>query len=164
MPTLLNGQYRDLARATNPSDAVTFDQLDTRIRDIQKRQAYFHGTPVSGVIVTLANGTTILDNVDPSPPFFYPSQVFIRQINAGTLLLGAATINIGTNAPNYDNVIGITQLMIAGLGQGRYVPLTLSGGVTPLPASSVIRVRIAGLTVGSTVQIAVDILGSYRSA
>jgi hypothetical protein len=165
MARLVNSKWLDLAPGTAASDGVNFSQLDQRLADAVKRQAYWHGTPVSGVIVTVTNGTTILDTVDASPPYFYPSQIFVRQVSAGSLTLGAATISLGTNASTYDNIFTITQLMIGGLGQGRYIPIVgTSQTLTPLPASSVIRVRVAGLVIGTAIQLGFDILGSYRNS
>lgn len=163
MVRIINSKIEGLVPGSRAEDGVNFSQLDARITERLKRQAYWHGTPVSGVYVSLANGTTILDTVESTPPFFYPSQVFIRQINSGSFALAAASINVGTNAPNYNNVITINQAMISGLSQGRYIPLTLTGGVAPLTANSVIYVRIAGLIANTTLQLGIDILGSYRN-
>lgn len=163
MVRIINSRIEGLVAGSNPTDGVRLDQLDTYIRTQIKRTAVWHGSVVTGTLVTIANGTTIIDQTDASPPSFYPLIIAVRQTNAGGLNLGVATITIGTNAPNYNNIMTITNVTLAGLSVGNIVNLLAgSTGVSPLPASSNIGVRVSGLVLGTTIQLGIDILGAYR--
>lgn len=163
MVRFINDKLQGIAQGTSASDGVRFDQLDTYIRSQIKRSAIWHGSVVTGTLVTVTNGTTIIDQTDATPPSFYPILITVRQTNAGSLNLGIATITIGTNAPNYNNVQTITNVTLAGMSIGNVVNILAgSTGVSPLPASSNIGVRVNGLVIGTSITLGIDILGAYR--
>lgn len=163
MVRFINDKLQGIAQGTSASDGVRFDQLDTYIRSQIKRSAIWHGSVVTGTLIPVANGTTIIDQLDPSPPSFYPILVAVRQTSAGSLTLGGASITVGTNAPNYNNIMTISSVTIAGLQAGGILNLLAgSTGVSPLPASSNIGVRVNGLVIGTSITLGIDILGAYR--
>lgn len=125
------------------------------------RQVVFKsGVNVNGKAV----GNTLIFTLPPSPLYFYPTGISIRQVNVS----GAGTnpsIQIGTNSPNYNN-IATTSLLSTVLGL-----LDVNNGVPimgtfspPLAGGSAIYVRVAGAALLYTnFTVKFDILGYYDS-
>lgn len=165
MARLINSKWEGLQPGSSATDGVNYSQLDARLQDAQKRQSYWHGFVVTGNLVTVANGNYTLDSTDATPPYFFPVTITVRQTTSGTLSLGVATISIGTNAPNYNNLITLTNVNLASMTNGVMLNIPLTGtAITPLVGGSAIVARVNGLVVGTSIKLAIDINGAYRSS
>lgn len=103
---------------------------------------YLSESNVNGVAVgnTLLTRTRLSDAIQ-----FHPFEVFCKVINAANISVGA-TINVGTNSPNFDNII--SGQVIA--GPARTFQLTaLANPLTQLPIDADINVRVVNAATGA---------------
>jgi len=117
---------------------------------------YDHTLHVEGVDLT-AQGNTLLGTT-PSNTLFYPLDVqFICTSGSG---LEDVVVNLGTNSPDYDNII--RRLTLTGVDEGGklyYVP-EVSAVVDAIPVSTDVYVRVALQSEVGTGDLQVILTGS----
>ena len=95
-----------------------------------------------------ATGNTLLTRtrISESGQQFHPFQVFCKVITATNVTVGA-TINVGTNSPNFDNIV-VAQLIA---DPARTFELTaLASVLTQLPADTDINIRVVTAATGAS--------------
>jgi hypothetical protein len=117
-----------------------------------------------GAIATTAAAATKLATTDNAAvKNFYPTEAFIEVVSVGGTIVTVASVSIGTNATNYDNIIPATGL-IGLLTTGIQLPLRPTGTMLVVPPGSDIYFRIQAAPVGTSVVQTVNVylLGFYK--
>lgn len=106
----------------------------------------------------VATGNTLLTRTRVSDTIqFQPFQVFCRVINATGVTTGA-TINVGTNSPNFDNIIS-GQVVAGPARVFQFTALANPMGQLPIDVDINIRVTTAATGATPTLTFRVAIIG-----
>lgn len=104
---------------------------------------YLSETNANGAAVgnTLLTQTRLSDTVQ-----FHPFQVFCKVVTATNVAVGA-TINVGTNSPNFDNIV-VGQLVA---GPARTFQFTaLANPLAQIPIDADINIRVTTAATGAS--------------
>lgn len=148
----------DLGSASvDPEDAYNWPPANGHFGDVKGpinldpfNKSYY--VQVDGTSVGNTSITTI-----PSGKKFIPQSGGFTLIGVSGLSL-VATISIGTNSPNYNNIIGTT--LLTGLSvQNQHLKINLSGIITTIAASSEIFCRVSIASTATAYNVIANISG-----
>jgi hypothetical protein len=108
--------------------------------------------------VSLNSTGTIVLGTTPSTSYLYPESVFVQLVAvSGALTL--ATFSVGTNSPNYDNILSSTLMTSLGLTLNKFIKIPLGASAsTAIAAGSQVRANVTAIPVG-TATIHVRVVG-----
>lgn len=118
---------------------------------------------LGAIATTTATATRIATTDNAAVKNFYPTEAFIESVAATGTIVTVASVSIGTNATNYDNIIPSSG--IVGLGTiGVHLPLRVSGVMIVVPPGTDIYFRITAIPIGTSVVQTVNVylLGFYK--
>lgn len=169
----------DLGSASfNPGDAVKWPQTGGLFGDVHGNgtvtdasspvyngangQLIKQGIPVQNVFNVAVNGKTVGNTLmftSDASKRFIPTGVNVSLLNVSGLAL-VATLSVGTNSTNYNNVSAST--LLTGLStQTQVLALPLIGNLNSIPAGSAVYVRVSIGSTATTYDLNVSLTGYY---
>jgi len=105
------------------------------------------------------NGLTTgaIDLMVTRPTPFLPVQILVA-VHELAGFTSSPTVSLGTNSPNYNNIVAATALNLSGLGAFRVLNITTSNAVA---RDSLIRLNITIVGVATTYRFGMWLLGYY---
>lgn len=129
--------------------------------DESKRVVIF--ASLSTISTTSAVATKIATTDNATVKSFYPTQAFIEAVTTTGTITTMASVTIGTNSPNYNNIIPIST--VVGLSAaGVHSPIRPSGAMFVVPPGTDIYFNISAIPVGTSVVQTVNVYleGFYK--
>lgn len=118
---------------------------------------------VSKYIVTGINGTAVADTTIATTAAglgrFYPFGVRFVLTSVNTLTV-SPTVSVGTNSPNFNNIIPATTLTTL-VTANDYLPILLVAVAPSVAASTAIKCRVSVGATAVTYTFAVHLVGDY---
>lgn len=95
---------------------------------------YISETEIDGTVAGTTDLTTTQDSTDPFNPM-----VCVGIIKQEENVLVPCIISVGTNAPNYNNIV---QSLTIGSGIGNIIQLSLASTYNQIPPNTLIKVKV----------------------
>jgi hypothetical protein len=114
-------------------------------------------------ISLLSSASTQIGTTENGTEMFYPLLAVCEIMSSNvTVLTVPAIVSVGTNSPNYNNIVPATTLTSLYTLNSIMYP-TLATIATSVPANTGIFVKVTAATVtGSTLNLRITLLGDYR--
>lgn len=104
------------------------------------------GTPPTGNVDLTQTGVTLLTRTRVTELQFHPLRAFVKVFGAQNIDT-PATVNIGTNGPNYNNIV--TGLSIPGVNKTFQVPEASLAVLNQLPSDTDININVTTAATGT---------------
>jgi hypothetical protein len=115
---------------------------------------------VNGLI---AGNTLVYTLENTTGMTFVPLFIHVEAINMSGVIT-PPTVSVGTNAPNYNNILNLTAMdsILNTTGLIKTYNVSSAIGVPSIPPGTAIYTRVGGLAIATTYAFRIDIIGYYN--